>query len=289
MKILITGSNGQLGFELQRSLPSHTHTLMTVEREQLDITNNTQVLAFFTEHAPDIIINAAAYTAVDKAEEEKSLAWSVNQQGAKNLALAAKKHSAKMIQISTDFVFSGEQSHPYTPEDKAKPLSVYGASKNAGDQAVLDILTNNALVIRTSWLYSTHGNNFVKTMLRLMRERDTLRIVADQIGTPTWAATLADCVWKLIDTEAAGIYHCANNGVASWYDFAIAIQEESLQNEWLDKEKPLLITAIRTQDYPTPATRPAYSVMDKTKIEKELNISLPHWRVSLRKMLKELK
>ncbi len=285
MKILLTGSGGQLGYELQRSLPDR-HQIIAVDKGQLNICNNEHLLAFFEKNSPELVINAAAYTAVDKAEEEKDLAWMVNQQGAENIALACKQHAIKMVQISTDFVFSGEHYRPYMPSDKAESASVYGLSKNAGDEAVLTVLQDQALVVRTSWLYSSHGGNFVKTMLKLMQERDSLGIIVDQTGTPTWAATLADCIWLLIDVEASGIYHCADNGVASWYDFAVAIQEEALQLGLLDEET--LITPIRTEHYPTPAARPAYSVMDKSKTEKKLDLTLPHWRASLRMMLQEL-
>ena len=191
-----------------------------------------------------------------------------------------------MAQISTDFIFSDAQASPYKTSDEAKPVSVYGESKKAGEDVVLSTLNEDALVIRTSWLYSAHGNNFVKTMLKLMQQRDELSIISDQIGTPTWAATLADCIWKLIHKEAHGIYHCADNGVASWYDFAVAIQEEGLSKGLLDKLIP--IKAIATSDYPTPAMRPVYSLMDKMETEKSLNETLPHWRVSLRNMLDEL-
>jgi len=285
MRILLTGSDGQLGYELKRSLPSH-HILIAVDRDDLDITHRAEVVDFFLEECPQLVINAAAYTAVDKAEEEKELAWDVNHKGAENLALACQRDDASMVQISTDFVFSGKSHRPYTHEDQAKSASVYGLSKHAGDLSVLKILDEKALVVRTSWLYSSYGNNFVKTMLKLMQDRDQLGIIADQIGTPTWAATLAQGIWGLIDAKAEGVYHCADNGVASWYDFAFAIQEEALALGLLDKRIP--IKAITTEDYPTPAARPAYSVMDKTRTEKELGIMLPHWRVSLRHMLKEL-
>ena len=285
MKILLTGCDGQLGYELQRSLPSK-HELLAIDQQQLDITDSTAVDSYINTHHPDIIINAAAYTAVDKAESEEKVAWTVNSTGANNLATTAKAINARMIQISTDFVFSGKHHQPYTPDDLAEPISVYGASKYAGDQAVLSILGLQACVLRTSWLYSAHGNNFVKTMLALMQERDELTIIADQIGTPTWAATLADTVWLAIDAELQGTYHCADNGIASWYDFAVAIQEDALALGLLSKTAA--IKPIRTSDYPTAAARPSYSVMDKTKTEADLTISLPYWRHTLRKMLKEL-
>ena len=285
MNILLTGSDGQLGYELRRTV-AEADTLIAVDKNQLDICDSNQLESFFSKEPLDLVINASAYTAVDKAEKEKDSAWLVNQQGAENLANACHQHSINMVQISTDFVFSGDQFQPYLPDDKAESKSVYGLSKHAGDEAVLKILQDQALIIRTSWLYSAHGGNFVKTMLKFMQERDSLGIIVDQVGTPTWAKTLADCIWLLIDSKANGIYHCADNGVASWYDFAVAIQEEALELGLLDKQVP--IAPIRTEQYPTPAARPAYSVMDKSKTEKLLQLTLPHWRVSLRNMLKEI-
>lgn len=285
MKILLTGCGGQLGFELQRSVPSQ-HELIAIDHQHLDITDKQAVLDYVDQQQPQLIINGAAYTAVDLAEKEPSIATAVNHHGAENLAQAAKNINAKMIQISTDFVFSGKNHQPYKTSDQPKPISVYGQSKYAGDQAVLSVLGEDACIIRTSWLYSSHGNNFVKTMLRLMQERDELGVVADQIGTPTWAATLAETIWHAINTEIQGIYHCADNGIASWYDFAIAIHEEALALGLLKKK--MMIKPLRTVDYPTPASRPSYSVMDKTQTEKDLNITFPYWRNTLRNMLKEL-
>lgn len=285
MKIVLTGSDGQLGYELKRSLPE-SHTLVAVDREQLDITDAAQVQRFLLDKQPDVVINAAAYTAVDKAEEEAELAYAVNYHGAGNLALGCQQLAIRMVQISTDFVFSGKHYRPYLPEDKAASASVYGQSKHAGDQAVLELLGEQAIILRTSWLYSAHGHNFVKTMLKLMQVHDTLSIIYDQVGTPTWAATLADCIWRILDTPAQGIYHCADNGLASWYDFAVAIQDEAWQLGLLDNKARLL--PIRTEQYPTPAARPAYSVLDKSKTEALLQIVLPHWRDSLRQMLSEL-
>lgn len=284
-KILLTGADGQLGYELQRSKPDHIELLAT-DVADLDITDWEKVEAYCKEHQPDLIINAAAYTAVDKAEEDKELAFAINQLGAKNLATAAKNLDARMLQISTDFVFSDKKSSPYLPYDDPEPVSVYGESKLAGENEVLTTLGQKGLVIRTAWLYSAHGNNFVKTMLKFMNDRDELGIVADQIGTPTWAATLADTVWQLTSTDTYGILHCADNGVASWYDFAVAIHETGIAKGLI--KKPIAINAIRTQDYPTPATRPTYSVMDKTKTEQLLDKKLPHWQTSLQQMLNEL-
>ncbi len=285
-KILITGASGQLGYELQRSVPTN-YQLICTDVDRLDICQSEQVEQFVAEYQPDVIINAAAYTAVDKAESEDKLAWKINEQGAKNLAITASEHQAQIIQISTDFVFDGKQSSPYLEEDyTGESSSVYGKSKHAGEKAVVSFAPNNSLIIRTAWLYSAHGNNFVKSMLKLMQERDSLGIVVDQIGTPTWANTLAQVIWKLEAKQQSGFFHCSDNGVASWYDFAVVVQQQALQKGLLNTQIP--IKAIRTQDYPTPAQRPAYSVMDKRKTEQAIGETLPHWQKSLDKMLDEL-
>lgn len=284
MKILLTGANGQLGSELQATCPANI-TLIPTDHDTLDITQPEQVAAALAAHQPDAIINAAAYTAVDKAETDVERAYAINHLAAATLAREAAQRGIYLLQVSTDFVFDGLQSSPYLPEAAAIPLGVYGASKLAGEQAVLEHCPS-ACVVRTSWLYSAYGHNFVKTMLRLMRERDSLGVVADQVGTPTWAFTLANTLWAFITQKPHGILHCADNGVASWYDFAIAIQEESVATGLLDKAIP--IKPLRTHEYPTPARRPAFSVMDKSATENLLGYTLPHWRVSLRQMLIQL-
>lgn len=286
MKILVTGGNGQLGQELKRTVPQQ-HEILTVDICDFDLCSCSDIDTCLAETEPDYVINAAAYTAVDKAEQEKDIAFKANTEGAYNLALAAQKSNIKLIQISTDFIFDGKKASPYLSSDKAVPLSVYGESKLEGEKKVLSVLKDKALIIRTSWLYSAHGNNFVKTMLKLMQERDSLSVVADQIGTPAWAKGLALAIWRSIDRELNGIHHWADAGVASWYDFAVAIQEEALALDLLDKEIP--IKPIRTIDYPTPAQRPAYSVLDKTTTWNELGYVADHWRVSLRNMLREVR
>lgn len=285
-KILITGSQGQLGYELQATIPNGYEYLAT-DKDELDITNPDAVNAYVTEHQSDVIINAAAYTAVDKAEEETALAITINTNGAANLASAAKKHNCKLVQISTDFVFDGKACSPYPVDAKTDPDGYYGKTKRDGDNKVLEILDDNALIIRTSWLYSAHGNNFVKTMLRFMSEREELGIIADQIGTPTWANSLANAIWKAIELNTTGTHHWSDAGVASWYDFAHAIMEEGIAIGLL--EKPITIKPITTADYPTPASRPCYSVMDKTTTWKALEMQSEHWRIALRHMLIELK
>lgn len=284
-KVLITGANGQLGYELPRTAPDGYECILT-DVNELDITDSDAVSAYVAECKPDVIINSAAYTAVDKAEEEQELAAAINETGARNLAQASKDNGIKFIQTSTDFVFSGKGCSPYLVDASTDPQGVYGQTKDDGDKAVLEILGNDAFIIRTAWLYSAHGNNFVKTMLRLMSERDFLGIIADQIGTPTWANSLAYAIWKAIEMDATGIHHWTDAGVASWYDFAIAIQEEGVHLGLL--EEKILINPLTTADYPTPANRPAYSVLDKTTTWKALELDGEHWRDGLRKMLLEL-
>lgn len=284
-KVLITGADGQLGYELQRTVPSDYECIPT-DKEQLDITNAAAVEAFISKHQPDVIINAAAYTAVDKAEEETELAIAINTTGAENLANVAKANNIQLMQISTDFVFDGKACSPYLVDAPTEPDGYYGKTKRDGDVKVQEILDDAAFIIRTSWLYSAHGTNFVKTMLRFMKEREELGIIADQVGTPTWANSLANAVWQAVDKNITGMHHWSDAGVASWYDFAYAIMEEGVAAGLLDKT--ITINAITTADYPTPASRPCYSVLDKTTTWQALGIKSEHWRVALRKMIKEL-
>jgi dTDP-4-dehydrorhamnose reductase len=286
MRILITGSKGQLGYELLRTRPEG-YEIIAVDIEELDITDWAHVSAFLGEKQPDLIINSAAYTAVDRAEKEPDLAYSVNADGAGNLARGAGRYGARMVQISTDFVFNGKQGAPWKPSDVPDPLSVYGSSKLAGEERVRESLEENLLILRTSWLYSAHGSNFVKTMLHLLRDRDWLNIVGDQVGSPTWAKTLAEAIWFIAGKkELSGIHHWSDAGVASWYDFAVAIQEEGLQAGLLEREIP--IRPISSVDYPTLAHRPAYSVLDKSSFWSLVDLEPLHWRIALRLMLKEL-
>jgi dTDP-4-dehydrorhamnose reductase len=285
--ILIVGARGQLGHELVRTAPQSVH-LTALDESQLDITDQHMVLEQVINNQPDWIINAAAYTAVDKAEEQPDLAYRVNRDGAANLATAAKQAGARLIHISTDFVFDGSKSSPYQIDDMPNPQSVYGASKQFGDEAVLSILSSQVLIIRTAWVYSSYGQNFVKTMLRLMAEREELGIVADQIGTPTWAHGMARMIWQAMDVRLTGMHHWTDAGVASWYDFAVAIYEEAKVLGLLSAQQLCRINPIRTQDYPTPAKRPSYSVLDKTMLWNALAIEPDHWRTALRKMLGEL-
>lgn len=286
MNVLVTGSGGQLAWELTRSKPEHVQVVALTSSE-LDITKSEQVHSVVSAHEPAIIINAAAYTAVDKAEEEQESAYSVNATGAENLAKVAALKNIRLLHVSTDFVFDGTKVTPYTPQDKPNPLSVYGASKLKGDQLVLSAKPDS-VIVRTAWVYSSHGNNFVKTMLRLMAEKDELGIVCDQVGTPTYARNLASWLWAIVEKpEVSGIFHWTDAGVASWYDFAVAIQEISLGLGLLENE--ISIKPLPTSAYPTPAKRPPFSVLDKSAAEEVSGIQCTHWRSALKEMLVNVK
>lgn len=287
MKILVTGKNGQLGRQLQKQVVNDA-MVIACGRDTLDITDKDQVFAVLERERPEVVINAAAYTAVDKAESEVELAHLINAQGPENLAIACRELGIRLIHVSTDFVFDGKQSHPYCPQNDRAPLGIYGASKARGEKAVETILPE-AVIVRTAWVYDREGGNFVTTMLRLMRERDELGVVGDQIGTPTWAGTLAKSLFAIANLpEAKGIYHCTDAGVASWYDFAVAILEEGKAARLLPEDKHVNIRPIDTSDYPTPAMRPTYSVLDKTRLVKEAGMELKHWRQVLRGVLKTM-
>jgi dTDP-4-dehydrorhamnose reductase len=300
-RILVTAKNGQLGWELARSQSENVEAIF-FDSKELNICDAESVLEKIASLKPDLVINAAAYTAVDKAESDSEAAFLVNQQGAKNLALACKEFGTKLIHISTDFVFDAAKNTPYEPSDSTNPLGVYGASKLAGEKAVLEVLGEDASIIRTAWVYSLHGNNFVKTMLRLMAEKDQLGVVADQVGTPTNANNLAKAIWLLAEkmltkkSEAekltsdqgplSNVYHWTDLGTASWYDFAVAIQELALANGLLNK--PIPIAPIKASQYPTPAKRPAYSVLDTSRLRETLEVPGIHWRAALTSMLSDL-
>lgn len=301
MKIIVIGRNGQLGWELQRTeqtlAHADTHEVHYFGSQELDITNELQVSKIFTKIQPDLVINAAAYTAVDKAETDLEQAYAVNEYGVKNIAKTCKELNAKMIHVSTDFVFDGTQNTPYLPTDKTNPVSVYGASKLAGEKQVQNILAGQASIVRTAWVYSEHGNNFVKTMLRLMAEKERLGVVYDQVGTPTWAKGLAIMIWSLANkmlqetsethiNVPTSIYHWTDAGVTSWYDFAMAIQEIALEKGLLEKKIP--IRPIPATAYPTPATRPSFSVLDKTHAEAASGVKTEHWRESLVQVIESL-
>ena len=284
MKVLLLGSNGQLGWELQRTRPDNI-TLTTSDFPKINFCNTGSINQCINSTRPDCIINAAAYTAVDKAEQEKDLAYRINHKAVLEIAELCRKNIISLIHISTDFIFNGRNFKPYQPDDTPDPESVYGKSKLKGEQAVRKILDDQALIIRTAWLYSAHGNNFVKTMLKLMKEKQNLSIIDEQIGTPTWAHGLAKAIWTALKKNIMGTFHWTDAGVASWYDFAVAIQEEGLQAGLLDKSIPIL--SVPSYLFPTPAKRPMYSVLDKTSFWQAADIKPVHWRIQLRSMLRE--
>lgn len=286
MKALVFGKNGQLGQALKQCSDKSLHPIF-LGRSECDLNDPGAISEIVFKYAPDVVINAAAYTAVDRAESEKDAAYRINGEAVKQMARACAECKARLIHVSTDFVFSGKTCRPYGVDEEPAPISVYGASKLAGETAVQSTAGLDWVVVRTAWVYSTHGANFVKTMLRLMAEKDSLGVVSDQVGTPTWTTTLASALWMIAQTPVVeGVHHWTDAGVASWYDFAVAIQEEALELGLLKKR--VEIRPIRTEDYPTPAHRPAYSVLDKTRTWSELGMCAPHWRESLRNMLKEV-
>ncbi|MEN8128799.1 MAG: dTDP-4-dehydrorhamnose reductase [Pseudomonadota bacterium] len=286
MKVLIAGAKGQLGWELQRTAPAHLD-LYACDRQDLDIRDAKSVQQIIDDVNPMIVINAAAYTAVDRAEQDSDTAYAVNRDGVAHLARSSASCGARFIHVSTDYVFDGTQDRPYSPDDRPNPQCVYGASKFAGEGAVIEALSpDQTLIIRTSWVYSAHGQNFVKTMLRLMQDRDQVDVVVDQVGSPTWAGGLAEAIWRAVSCKLTGVHHWTDAGVASWYDFAVAIQEEAIHLKLL--EKPIPIRPISTSEYPLPAKRPYFSVLDKLDTWAKIDINPSHWRESLRSMLKEL-
>ena len=283
MNILVTGASGQLGSELHflsNNYPNHTFTFTS--REQLDITSEADVFTFFQKNNFNYCINGAAYTAVDKAESDFLNAEKVNTVGAKNIASACKKLEVILIHVSTDFVFDGNKNIAYLENDKTEPINVYGTTKLKGELAIQDRLTKY-FILRTSWLYSSYGNNFVKTMQRLGKEKKNLSIVSDQIGTPTYARDLAKVILTIIETKNKqyGTYHYSNEGKVSWYAFAEAIFDYS--------NITLTLNPITTAQYPTAAKRPSFSVMNKNKIKNNLNICIPHWTDSLKQCITLLK
>ena len=282
MKILITGCNGQLGNEMQlleKENPQHTY--FNTDVAELDITDQNAIEKFVSENAIDGIVNCAAYTAVDKAEENQDLCMKLNATAPDYLAQAIEKRGGWMIQISTDYVFDGTNHKPYTEADSVCPNSTYGRTKLAGEQAVL-AGCKKSMIIRTAWLYSTFGNNFVKTMIRLGKEKPELGVIFDQIGTPTYARDLAVAIFAAINQGIVpGIYHFSNEGVISWYDFTKAIHR--IAGITTCRVRPL-----HTEEYPTPANRPHYSVLDKTKIKQTYGIEIPYWEESLVECVKLL-
>jgi len=281
--IIVFGGSGQLGQCLKTVAHDRgIHNIHFLSSAEGDILNEDSIKIVFDHYKPAYVVNCAAYTAVDKAEDEAEQCRKINKTGAAYLAAACKAINAMLIHISTDFVFKGDMPHSLTETDPTGPTGVYGLTKLEGEQEIAKILDEH-IIIRTSWLYSEYGNNFAKTMLKLAADRDLLKIIADQVGTPTYAIDLAGCVLDIIasDKKEYGIYHYSNEGVASWYDFAVAIFELS--------GTKITVLPIRTAEYPTKATRPPYSVMDKTKIKHTFGISIPYWRDSLAVCIQKLK
>jgi dTDP-4-dehydrorhamnose reductase len=292
-KILVTGSNGQLGKELQQLSLSYPYPIaigyefIFLARENFSITDAELVKNSFSDHAPQYCINCAAYTAVDKAETEKELAYKVNAEAVGVLAAVCKEHDCRFIHISTDYVFNGTATNPYNEDSPVDPQGVYGASKLEGEKLALQA-NPDSIIIRTSWVYSEFGKNFVRTMLKLMSEKEEINVVSDQVGSPTYAADLAEGIMQIIGTLSThqspftvhGIYHYSNEGIISWHDFAMAIKEIS--------GSKCKINPISTSQYPTPAKRPAYSVLDKKKIQQTFGIVLKDWKQSLATCIRKI-
>ena len=281
--ILITGANGQLGNECKITagkFPNYNCTFVT--KEALSIIEKDAIDELFALHHFDFCINCAAYTAVDKAESEKENAFEINATGTANLAAICQKYNAVLIHISTDYVFNGENADGYVEEDLTGPLNVYGETKLAGEKLAIAI-NPSTIVIRTSWVYSSFGKNFVKTMMKLMQEKEQLNVVSDQIGSPTYAADLAEVIFKIINSSnpVPGIYHYSNKGIISWYEFAQAIQEIG--------NYPCKVNPIPSSDYPVPAKRPGFSILKTNKIESAFAIIIPNWKDSLKKCMALIK
>jgi dTDP-4-dehydrorhamnose reductase len=282
-KIVVTGANGQLGKELKVASQNYpAFDFIFVSREKLPINNPSLIHHFFETHQPAFCINCAAYTAVDKAETEKDLAFSVNAKAIAALASACKKFHTKFIHISTDYVFDGTSSTPLTEENVTSPVNIYGASKLEGEKLAFQN-NEDSIIIRTSWVYSEFGNNFVKTMIRLMNERKEINVVADQFGSPTYAASLAEVILLIINDSPGwkpGIYHYSNAGKISWFDFAVAIKKLI--------KSDCVVNPVPTEKYPTPAKRPSFSLLDTKKIRETFHITIPGWEESLQKCLLRL-
>ena len=279
--VLVTGSKGQLGSEIKKLSKNYSYNFFFTDKEELNISQKEAVFTFIEENSIKIIINCAAYTAVDKAETEQYLADSINHKAVTYLAQIAKDKNIKLIHISTDYIFDGENFRPYIETDSSNPTGVYGKTKLDGEKALERINPKNSIIIRTSWVYSSFGANFVKTMLRLGKEREVLDVIFDQVGTPTYARDLAKIILDIlgkIQNENVEIYHYSNEGVLSWYDFA----KEIMKMAKIDCD----INPIETKEYPTSAKRPHYSLLNKKKIKKQLNITIPFWKDSLVECLK---
>ena len=281
-KLVVIGKSGQLAWEIARLVPE----AMCLGRDDIDITSGEDIAAKLGLINPDAVINASAYSAVDKAESDEENAYLLNQTAVANLAKYCKSNNVFFVHVSTDYVFNGEKGSPYTVDDAIEPQGMYGKTKAAGEAEVTSVLPAASAILRTSWVYSSHGNNFVKTMLRLMAEKPQLGVIDDQIGSPTWAKGLARACVEAASHRTAGVYHWSDEGVCSWYDFAIAIQQLGLEKGLLQQAVP--VKPIPSSAYPTPAKRPHYSVLDKTLTRETFTSPLNHWREQLSAMMDEL-
>lgn len=281
--ILVTGSNGQVGSEIKELSGNYTYNFFFTDRSNIDITNKDDIRNFCQTNNINVIINCAAYTAVDKAESDIENADSINRKAVKKLSIVAKELNIKLIHISTDYVFDGKNFKPYVEEFQTNPQSIYGKTKLDGENEMRDINPLNSIIIRTSWVYSYYGNNFVKTMLKLGREKEELSLIFDQVGTPTYAKDLAKTILDIIpqiENSKVEIYNYSNEGVLSWYDFAKEIMKMAKLN--------CKINPIETYQYPTPAKRPHFSLLNKSKIKSKLNLEIPYWKDGLDDCLKRL-
>ncbi len=283
-RILITGANGQLGSELKALQATYPeYDMVFIDRSEMDLADAEAIKAYFVDKTFDVVINCAAYTAVDKAENEDYLADAINNKVVEVLASIAKEKNISLVHISTDYVFDGTGFKPYSETDSVNPQGVYGKTKLEGEKAMLAMNPSHSVIIRTSWVYSSYGANFVKTMLRLGKERDELGVIYDQVGTPTYARDLAEAIMVMLpqlDNENVEIYHYSDEGVCSWYDFAKAIFELS--------GTQCHVKPIETKEYPTPAKRPHYSLLNKSKIKEHFNLSIPYWKDSLKECLQKM-
>ncbi len=286
MRVLVSGATGQLGHEVARDFRLQGHEVYAPSRRRMNLENPEEAAAAVRSYAPDWVINCAAYTQVDKAESEPDRAFTINRDSPAALAAAVADQGGRLLQVSTDFIFDGTKTTPYTEQDRANPLGVYGQSKLAGELAVLDALPG-ATVLRTAWVYGAYGNNFVKTMLRLAATGKPLRVVNDQTGSPTWTTDISAAILALVGKDKSGVFNYTNAGETSWHGFATAILDEASVLGFDIKTD--VVEPIPTSGYPTPARRPAYSVLDTAKIKKSLDLYIPPWRDSLVNMLKELR
>ena len=284
MNVLVTGVTGQLGCEVVARFRQLGHEVIAADRHMLDFLQPAQAAAVIQAQQPDWVINCAAYTQVDKAESEPGQAFTINRDTPAQLAQAVAVYGGRLLQLSTDFVFDGMQTRPYVEEDATHPLGVYGRSKLEGEQAVQRELPD-AVMLRTAWVYGVHGHNFVKTMLRLATAGKPLRVVSDQRGSPTWTSDIVTAIVALVDQQASGVFHFTASGETSWHGYASAILEEAADAGFTIKTEK--VEPIATTEYPTPATRPAYSVLNTDKISACLPFAIPAWRDSLKNMLKE--